>query len=317
MNPGTIVWLASFPKSGNTWFRIFLAGLAAGEHGSVDINNLHQHLEAPGGIASSRAEFEEATMLDSGLLPCDDIDALRPRVHEWTAARAREERWIKVHDAWTLTSLGEPMLGRDTARAAIYLVRDPRDVAVSLASHNNTSIQKAIELMNAPDGALNPGGRGHLTPQLRQKLAGWSGHVTSWLDQTSVPVLPVRYEDLVADPLAGFGAALAFAGREAGEAAIERAVRRADFAELQRQEKAHGFRERTSGSEPFFRVGRANAWREVLTEDQVRAIEDPHAAVMTRMGYSLSLRSLGPAPGGLLPPVENVAGIPGLLRVSA
>jgi hypothetical protein len=72
---------------------------------------------------------------------------------------------------------------------------------------------------------------------------------------------------------------------EASDAVIDRAVRRSDFAELQRQEKAHGFRERTSRNAPFFRVGRAGAWREVLTEDQVRAIEDRHAAVMTRMGY--------------------------------
>ena len=58
--PAGIIWLASFPKSGNTWFRIFLANLAAGEDESADINNLDER----GGIASSRHHLEAATLLD-------------------------------------------------------------------------------------------------------------------------------------------------------------------------------------------------------------------------------------------------------------
>ena len=185
--PGGIVWLASFPKSGNTWFRIFLANLAASESGPADINNLDER----GGIASSRHEFEAATFLDSGLLSHDDIDCLRPRVYEAIAAEASEQRWIKVHDAYTQTPEGEPLFGRNAARAAVYLVRDPRDVAVSLAYHNSTTIDDAIKLMNAADGALCRSRKG-LALQLRQKLTGWSGHVTSWLGQTDVPVHVVR-----------------------------------------------------------------------------------------------------------------------------
>ena len=80
-----IIWLASFPKSGNTWFRIFLANLAAGENGPADINNLDER----GGIASSRHEFEAATMLDSGLISHDDIDGY---VRGSTSASAKETR---------------------------------------------------------------------------------------------------------------------------------------------------------------------------------------------------------------------------------
>ncbi|MGH7075150.1 MAG: hypothetical protein ACREFD_13235, partial [Stellaceae bacterium] len=95
---GGIVWLASFPKSGNTWFRIFLANLAAGDKGPADINDLDEK----GGIASSRYEFEAATLLDSGLLSHDDIDCLRPQIYRAIAAEAPEQRWIKAHDAYTL-----------------------------------------------------------------------------------------------------------------------------------------------------------------------------------------------------------------------
>ena len=132
------------------------------------------------------------------------------------------------------------MFGRNIARAAVYLVRDPRDVAVSLAYHNNTTIGQAIRLMNASNGTLSPDAKG-LAHQLRQKLTGWSGHVTSWLDQTDIPVHMIRFEDLMAAPAEGFAAALDFAGRPAEPVAIERAIRYSDFAELQRQEQEKGF----------------------------------------------------------------------------
>lgn len=281
--PAGIVWLASFPKSGNTWFRILLANLAAGEKGPADINNLDER----GGIASSRHEFEAATMLDSGLISQDDIDNLRPRVYEAAAAEATEQRWIKVHDAYRTTPEGEPMFGRNLAQAAIYLVRDPRDVAISLAYHNSTTIDDAIKLMNANDGALCRSRKG-LAPQLRQNLIGWSGHVTSWLDQTDVPVQMVRYEDLKAATTKYFGAALEFANRSATAEEIERAIRHADFAELQRQESEKGFGERMSRTAPFFRSGRVGGWRETLTAEQADAIEQCHGAVMARLGYGVN-----------------------------
>jgi len=280
---GGIVWLASFPKSGNTWFRIFLANLSTGESGPADINNLDER----GGIASSRHEFETATMLDSGLMSHDDIDRLRPRVYEGIAAELDAPRWIKVHDAYTQTDDGEPLLGRHAARAAIYLVRDPRDVALSLAHHHSTNVDDAIKLMNAPDGALSCNSKG-LASQLRQKLTGWSGHVTSWLEQTDVPVHMLRYEDLRAAPAEHFAAALAFAGRRAEPAQIERAIRYADFAELQRQEQERGFGEHMSGTAPFFRSARVGGWREQLTVEQADAIVGCHEAVMASSGYEVT-----------------------------
>jgi len=281
--PGGIIWLASFPKSGNTWFRILLANLAAGENGPADINDLDER----GGIASGRHAFEAATLLDSGLISPDDIDRLRPGVYAQMAAEAGEARWIKVHDAYTVNADGKPVLGRGVARAVVYLVRDPRDVAISLAFHNSTTIDAAIELINAPDGALCRGRKG-LPPQLRQKLAGWSGHAASWLDQTDTPVCLLRYEDLCTDPGAAFSRALALAERPAAPEEIERAVRHAAFGELRRQESEKGFGERMSRTAPFFRSGEAGAWRRELTPDQVARIEAVHAPMMDRLGYAVA-----------------------------
>jgi aryl sulfotransferase len=279
--PAGIVWLASFPKSGNTWFRILLANLAGGaDRGPSDINDLEER----GGIASSREEFEAQTLLDSGLLSHEDIDDLRPSVYSAIAAEACEQRWVKVHDAYTRNSSGEPLFGYRTALGAVYLVRDPRDVAVSLAHHNSTTIDEAITLMNAADGALCRGRKG-MAPQLRQRLTGWGGHVTSWLDQNDLPVLTVRYEDMVSAPAQCLACALGFAGRSVAHPDVERAVRHASFEELQRQERKTGFGERMSRTAPFFRAGQSGGWRETLTAAQARALEQCHGAVMERLGY--------------------------------
>lgn len=296
--PGAIVWLASYPKSGNTWFRIFLANLAAGENGPTDINNLDER----GGIACSRQEFEMATYLDSGLIGDDDIDDLRLQVYR-CAAPANGQRWIKVHDAYVMTSSGGPMFGVAGART-VYLVRDPRDVAISFAFHNSMAVDDAINLMNNPVAAYCGSGKG-LAPQLRQRLFDWSGNAASWLDQQDIPVHCVRYEDLRADPERHFSAALVFAGRAASATEIQRAVRHADFGELQRQEAEHGFAERTSRTAPFFRQGRVGGWREQLSDEQVARIEERHAAMMRRLGYALQSGaniSPGPAPSAIRPP---------------
>jgi aryl sulfotransferase len=276
-----LIWLASFPKSGNTWFRIFLANLDARGEVPVDINDLGD----TGSIASNRYEFEAETLLDSGLLTHDDIDRLRPAVYTRLAHGLQTRRWMKIHDAYTLNLDGEPLVGR-VARGAVYIVRDPRDVAVSLAHHNNTTTDAAIAILNDPDAAFSRP-RKAMALQLRQKMLNWSGHVMSWLDQRDLPVHCIRYEDLVADPVRYFAAALAFVGHTAGETDIRGAVGHADFAELQRQESEKGFGERTSRTSPFFRAGRVGGWQEVLSAKQTAQLQEAHGAVMERLGYSL------------------------------
>ena len=290
------IWLASYPKSGNTWFRMLVANLSARDK-PADINDLPER----GGIASARGPFDYLSLIDSGLLTHDEIDVLRPRIYEDLASGAQDDeydkpedippvRFVKVHDAYTLTPQGEPLLaGRRGADGAIVIVRDPRDVAPSLANHNRVDIEAAIKQLNDRDVAYcaKPG-RQDL--QLRQKLSGWSNHIASWLDQTDFPLHLVRYEDLQTDTEATFRAALAFAGRPAADEDIRRAVAYADFSELQRQERDKGFSEtpRPHPGRRFFRRGEVGAWRDELSAEQVARIEAAHTPMMRRLGYEVS-----------------------------
>jgi aryl sulfotransferase len=291
------VWLASYPKSGNTWLRMLIANLSAKNDAPIDINNPPER----GGIAGAREPFDNLLLIESGLLTPDETDCLRPRVLEEMARGAqeddfdirlppREAHFLKAHDAYILTPKGEPLLaGSRGAGAAVVIVRDPRDVACSLAHHLNSSIDHAIAVMSDENAAIC-GHTDRQMKQLRQRVLTWSGHVKSWLDQTDIPVHMVRYEEMKADAAETLRRVLAFAGRVADDDAIRRAVALADFNQLCRQELENGFREapRPISEAAFFRRGVAGGWRDELTAEQVARIEAAHAPMMLRLGYELS-----------------------------
>jgi len=285
------IWLASYPKSGNTWLRLLLANLD--QEGPVDINDI------PGqGIASSRAWFDNVTLFPSGLLTHDECEQLRPAVHSAIhSMRYLDEnetpdaklRFVKTHDGYTFTKSGEPLLaGSGGADGAVLIVRDPRDVAPSLANHNGTDIDAAIEYMAKAEISLCASRRTQPN-QLRQRLLGWNGFIQSWLDQRDIPVHVVRYESLKEDTVGALRAVLEFTEVPSSDDAIQRAVRSADFDELQRQEASTGFREapRRGTDTRFFRRGVSGAWKDELTPTQLATIECNHGPMMTSLGYPL------------------------------
>jgi aryl sulfotransferase len=284
------IWLASYPKSGNTWLRILIANASPGGHEPIDINKIND-----GGMASNRGSFDYAALIDSGLLTHDEIDGLRPRVYAELAREAAQSldmprvEFVKVHDAYTLNSAGEPLLGgAQGADGAIVIVRDPRDVAPSLAHHFDYNVHDAVTFMNDDDAALfkKPNRQG---AQVRQKLRGWSQHVASWRDQKDIPIHLIRYEDLRKDPTRTLRRALAFAGISATDEDISRAVTLSDFTELQQQEQRSGFVEAWRCKRgKFFRRGEVGSWRDELTCEQVARIELHHGQMMRRLGYDLS-----------------------------
>lgn len=285
------IWLASYPKSGNTWFRILVANLWSDGDAPIDINLI----DSADGIASWRNRFDQQMLIDSGMLTDDEADRLRPAHYAHAAAGAAlpdideppvPVRFVKTHDAWTLNDAGEPVLaGAKGAKGAILFVRDPRDVAGSFANHMACSVDGAIERMGDPDFCF-AAKDDRLDLQFRQRLLGWSGFAASWLDQTDIPVHLVRYEDMIADTAGTAAAALAFAGVAAAPDRLERAIAFASMDELQRQESEKGFREAPRKTRRFFRRGTSGGWRDELSTEQVIRIEHDHGAMMDRLGYA-------------------------------
>lgn len=285
------IWLASYPKSGNTWMRIMIGCLALPEGAPVDINAL----EGQGGITSARRVFDGFFLTDSTLLTHDEIDRLRPRLYEALASDLTESedtgslpvRFVKAHDAYTNNSDGVPLLaGARGAAGAIVIVRDPRDIVASLASHLDYTLDAAIGFMDNPAAAFC-GGLNQAQPQMRQKLLRWHEHAASWLDQRDIPIHLVRYEELKRAPVEVFVRAMRFAGVEVSAEGAASVVERTSFASLQNQEQARGFAERPRGlaGPNFFRRGEAGAWARELSGNQIAEVERAHGAMMVRLGY--------------------------------
>jgi len=121
--------------------------------------------------------------------------------------------------------------------------------------------------------------------QLRQKIGTWSDHVLSWTRAPGISVHVIRYEDMKYSSLSTFIAATQFAGLDFTADAIETALKKCDFNELQKQEKEKGFKERPLGTPSFFRKGEPGSWREQLTPEQAQQIIKDHSIVMKQFGY--------------------------------
>jgi len=279
MDNKKIVWLASYPKSGNTWFRAFLTALLNPANQELDINYMH-----PTTIASSRQLFDEVTGVSSADLLHDEIARLRPLVYRQNAVESGEMIYHKIHDAWIHVPGGEPLIPADVTRAVVYIIRNPLDVAVSFSYHLHTSIDKIIGIMNNPAyGFCDRGDR--LSNQLVQQLLTWSGHVKSWVDESDLPVLVIRYEDMIGNTKETFSKAVSFIGLNSGSAEIDKALEYCSFSQLKKQEEEKGFLEKSARADSFFRKGIAGDWKNVLTPDQVRRLTLGHGEVMERFGY--------------------------------
>ncbi len=268
-----------FPKSGNTWFRTFLRNYIDDSDQPANINDLDI-----GNVSSNRAWMDQVLGFDTANFSHDEVDRLRPSVYDWPNVKVPID-YHKIHEAYFLTPDNVPLIGTKSVLGAVYILRNPLDVALSYANHLNCSVDQAILAMGDPRGGLcKPTYK--LSTQVRQFMGTWSNHVTSWVDAPNLNRLVLRYEDMQTDPNGTFAEAVQFLGLDQkNEKRLAKAIRFSTFDIVAAQEQASGFRERPVDAPMFFRKGIAGDWRNRLTATQVAKIIEDHAPVMRRFGY--------------------------------
>jgi len=270
-----IVWLASYPKSGNTWLRVFLANLSSDSDRPYDINTLREF-----GFSDTRASlFERVSGQPFEALSTERIHQLRPAVHRLISRQRTGLVYVKTHNAIAVRD-GVPTITPEVTKGAVYLIRNPLDVAVSYAHHFAMAVDDVIVAMASPDNVLATVERSAFS-----YLGTWSQHVRSWTQAPGLNAHVVRYEDMLEGSAATFRAVSRHLGLEVSRAELKRAVRFSSFEELKRQESAHGFRERGPAGNAFFRRGEAGAWQDALQPAQAAAIIEAHREVMGAFGY--------------------------------
>lgn len=269
-----IVWLASYPKSGNTWARLFLTSYIANEEKFDPNHALKGSFHDASRILMSKTLGVTTEGLDSKV-----VSGMRPGYLAQLAKSGKKDVLVKTHvanGAWN----NVPMVPPKLTRAAIYLVRHPFDVAVSFAKHMSFSVDDAIAAMANPSFQLGS------DSQVAQPMSTWSNHVSSWLNGNDFPHVCVRYEDMHQNPFLSFSNILAMMGLKTDYKRMSKALDQVAFSKMQAVEAKDGFAEKpTNGMEKFFVSGRTGTWREVLKAEQTKRLWNDHKEAMEHLGY--------------------------------
>lgn len=246
-----INWVASYPRSGNTWVRALLLAYQQGDRFSLN------HMEGiPGEPRPAYYRMlwpgkDEPTNLDWA-----HMRALALRTYYET--RRTKEFVLKTHTA-NVALKGVHLIPRGYTNKAIYVLRDPRDVLCSCARYFNKSHEEMLRLMLEP---------GHVLTDKNETLqfaSSYANNVSGWTREKEFPVFLVKYGELLRDPGLVLCGMLKFLGTKINLEAVKAAVNATGIGTFRAIENRQGFREKPPEVGTFFGKGAEGVWRDELT----------------------------------------------------
>ena len=285
-----IIWLASYPKSGNTWLRFFIISLLMGsKQTDLNLNHLRAIMNYP-----HSTHFDD---LVSNLFNLDEISK------NWITSQEKinsdkKLRFFKTHNMLGKYK-GYPFTDDQNKLGTIYLVRDPRNVITSVKNHYSlSSYDEAQKFIFKDDQILALSDRQkalYLKSKkfpLTQYVGSWKTHYLSWKNMKKNYIL-VRYEDLYENSKSEFTKISSFIGGllkvKFTEAQIENAINLSSFERLENMEKENGFTESTIDKDgnrnKFFFLGPKNDWRKILDKSISSEIEKKFEKEMKELKY--------------------------------
>lgn len=265
------IWLASYPKSGNTWLRLLLE--AYRRNGLIDINDVRIG-QSDGGATI----MQGVSPMALGQLDWQSEMLLRPAALLNMFCRLNPPVLVKTHFANIQPDGLPPSIPPQFTDKAVYVVRDPRDVVLSFMRFFSFPLEKTLEAMNSIEFRI--GGNERFATTL---VSSWSNHVRSWAGEKTFPVHVVKYEDLLDDPGKELKEVLEFLELDVDDELIGKAVEATRLETLKKKEGDNGFRENPT-KESFFGNG-GSRWKTELGAKWVERIEKDHGDVMRLMEY--------------------------------
>jgi hypothetical protein len=276
-----IVWLASYPQSGNNWARAFLFSLfnvfrnAAVE--SVDLRRMDE-FSVPD---NSLLLYKRFLQIPPQIADRKTIASLRPKVFEAAAQRARGAVLIKTHNA-RIDDNGTPFIDDGLTAGAIYVIRNPLDVAVSFAAARRTTIDQVIADMASPKF-----GRNSDAISVYTVCGSWSSNVKSWVDHQKAATLTVRFEDMRDQPEATFGKIAEHMQMKPSADQLRKAIVLATQkkAAAEARAGAGGWGGAAAQDQGWGAALPKGEQQSPLTPNQVKRIVSDHGRLMERFGY--------------------------------
>jgi len=277
-----IIWLASYPKSGNTWIRIFLSTLLySSEKPKVNINNNHIK-QFP-----TRGDFDDLT---DNVMDMDEF-AKNCILAQQRINLDNKIKILKTHNAyWQNYEKNYFFTDKENTLGVIYIVRDPRNVITSVMDYfNKKSYKETLEFLI--DNYKVVGGT-KFESGIPTILFSWANHYNSW-KQFKKNYLLIKYEDLLDKPQEEFLKISNYLNTignfKFNEKDILEIAENCKFENFRNQEKTKGFIDNSATNKNFkknfFRLGPKNNWKDLLDTDIKLKIEEQFKKEMLELGY--------------------------------
>lgn len=276
MDEQKVIWIASYPKSGNTWMRTLLRNYYRYVTGiePVETNDMvpyFYHTVSPKSVYDLTPE--ELAMLRPA--------ALMHSIALHTSASKPSPALILKSHLMRFSYANMPLWSPLWAPKVIYIHRDPRDILPSYTDHLGIDHAEGVELMNTVNAYI--GG----PPGLSALTSTWSNHTKSWIegDGSAGEVLRVSYEEMHEDTCGALYKVLKFLGEPISAINVARAVSSSTFDKLHAREGDEGFPERTQHQRRFFRRGIVGSHKDEVDACHITQIESDHEHMMKELGY--------------------------------
>jgi len=270
-----IIWLSSYPKSGNTWFRSFLTALFNLEAG-INLNELISDGNFP-----DKKIVEEVLDVDADLLQAHEIKKFQHISWTHISKTAKNRLFVKIHDAYENLhqTNNKPLIPYEATFKAVYFVRNPFDIVPSFSNHVNISLDHSVDYINHSHSTLH-----NSEKQFAQHVGTWNEHVKSWLTLPKFPVLFLRFEDMKLNTFETFQKAVKFLELDFTDQEIRKAIEMTSFEKLRKLEEKFGFIE-IKHSNYFFNKGEINYGKQQLSNSQIESIKKVNKEMMKHFEY--------------------------------
>ena len=281
-----IIWIASYPRSGNTWIRSLVTTHLYLDNNKSVFENIKKITNFPN-ILHFKGIFEINQFTKDELEDQKKKDKRKFEISKyWIKAqekinRNKEITFLKTHNFGGSIE-GNDFTNSNNTLGVIYIVRDPRSVAVSNAYHNNISLEQSVEdLLDEKIFATNDG-------NLLEFRSSWKINYLSWKNRP-YPKIIIRYEDLHFDIVNNFKKILNFIrdfkNISIDESKIKETINLCKIENLSKLEETIGFHEKLHNEQKFFRKGLTDEWKSKLNKNQIKKIEGSFFEEMKELKY--------------------------------
>ena len=284
-----IIWLASYPKSGNTWLRFFIISLLLKENNEVSLKNLEGIKQFP-----TNYHYKDFSISKP------DLGNLNKISKYWLGAQKKinsdnKIRFFKTHNA--LCKLDNNIFtNEENTLGTIHIVRDPRNVLSSVNNHfHHKSLEESKEfILDERKGIFNKSKIEQSNVfTLPQVIGSWKTHYNSW-KLIRKNYLLVKYEDLLEKPESEFKRIASYLEPliklKFTDENISKAIELSSFERLKKIEEKEGFVESVTNSETgkketFFNLGPKNDWKKILDKNIIEEVNKKFELEMKELGY--------------------------------